>query len=831
MLDGRTVYSATDLNNYLACEHLTTLDLAVVHGALTRPDERLGQADLLSKLGEEHEQRYLQHLKDQAHDVVTIERGHGLAGLIQAAADTEAAMASGRDYIYQATFFEDGWVGHADFLRKIPEPAPGGKWAWHYEVEDTKLARHTEPYFLLQLSYYSEHVTRIQGAAPARMHVVLGDGAAVSFRLEDYAAYYRSVKARFLARIADGKQPSYPRPIAHCDLCIWSQTCEQRWTKDDHLSLVANITGLQTTRLNEGGVLTLHALASATPEQRPPKMVTPTFEKLRRQARLQAEQRVAMAAREEYPYRYEFLETGIEKDRGFFRLPLPSAGDVFFDMEGDPYYDIGTGLEYLFGVTLPDKQFRAFWGCDRSPSPGHDRLAEKRAFEAFVDFVFERRASHPAMHVYHYAPYEKTALQKLSQRHATREEEVDVLLREERLVDLYAVVRQALVVGQPGYSIKLIEELYGKRADDAGVKAGGDSILRFEEWLAVRRDPARRDDAILEDLERYNRYDCESTLALRDWLLELHDRAAQQFGVEIPPYADKPPEIPKPDLSFVELKAALDVRIPEDYDPATDDPALADVRPYFLARHMLEYHWREQKPVYWRFHDRCETYGEEPHDLLDDAECIVGLESLGEPTAAKRSFDYPFRFPVQLHKIEDGECFDLDSKDKAGEIVRIEDGEEHGILVLRRGPSLKDLPLPAAITLRNIVPASSVRAAIARFGQALVEQGPKCRYRAAFDVLTSAAPRVRGIASGADIQPAHPDEDAVRALCDALDESYLFIQGPPGAGKTYLGARLIVDLIARGKKVGITANSHKAIHNCSTRSRRSRRSASSTSSG
>src|SRR5207253_979833 len=105
--------------------------------------------------------------------------------------------------------FADGWVGHADFLRKIPAPAPGGKWAWHYEVEDTKLARHTEPYFLLQLAYYSEHVARIQGAAPARMHVVLGDGTPVAFRLEDFAAYYRSVKARFLARMADGKQPSH----------------------------------------------------------------------------------------------------------------------------------------------------------------------------------------------------------------------------------------------------------------------------------------------------------------------------------------------------------------------------------------------------------------------------------------------------------------------------------------------------------------------------------------------------------------------------------------------------------------------------------------------
>ena len=45
-----------------------------------------------------------------------------------------------------------------------------------------------------------------------------------------------------------------------------------------------------------------------------------------------------------------------------------------------------------------------------------------------------------------------------------------------------------------------------------------------------------------------------------------------------------------------------------------------------------------------------------------------------------------------------------------------------------------------------------------------------------------------------------------------LDESYLYIQGPPGAGKTWTGARLVVELLERGKRVGISSNSHKAIH-------------------
>ena len=47
----------------------------------------------------------------------------------------------------------------------------------------------------------------------------------------------------------------------------------------------------------------------------------------------------------------------------------------------------------------------------------------------------------------------------------------------------------------------------------------------------------------------------------------------------------------------------------------------------------------------------------------------------------------------------------------------------------------------------------------------------------------------------------------------ALDESYLFVQGPPGTGKTWTGARLITHLMRLGRRVGVTATSHKVIHN------------------
>lgn len=812
LVDGAIVLSATDLNNYLACEHLTTLDLSVLRKETARPERRPGQASLLADLGEQHEQAYLAKLRADGHTVVTIERS---GGIVAAAEATERAMRDGAPIIYQATFFDGTWLGHADFLRRVDEPREGARWDWHYEVEDTKLARHTEPYFLLQLCYYSEHVERVQGVAPRSMYVVLGDGKREGFLVADFDAYYRSVKARFLHGLSNGAA-TYPVPVGHCGLCVWDTACTQRRHKDDHLSLVAGISRLQTGRLNDAGIATLAALGAATDATRPSEMEKPTYDKLRRQARLQDEQRHARAVHDPNWARYEFVTNPTDAPRGFFLLPDPSPGDVFFDMEGDPFFEIDRGLEYLFGAyTADDDTFRPFWGCDRSERPvGADRPAEKRAFEAFIDFVMERRKAFTTMHVYHYASYEKTALQKLSQWHATREDEVDVILREEILVDLYRVVRQALVVGQPSYSIKKIEEYYGKRGDASGVKGGDESILRFEEWRALRSDPARRDDAILDDLEVYNKYDCISTHGLREWLLELRAQAAAFFGYPIPPYPGKVVEPAKVriDEKYGDLVHALDARIPEDFDFATDDPRHAGVRPLFLARHMLEYHWREDKPVYWRFHDRAAQYLEDPRRLLGDTEVIIGLELMGsEPV--RKSISYVLRFPAQLQKLDPGTVFDAVTKLPTGRLASIEDGEEFGVLRLERGRGRDGEPLPAAIIARNIVQPTTIRDGIARFAQALLAEGAACRYRAAYDVLMRATPRLRGIPAGQVIQPAHVDEESIRAVTDALDNSYLFVQGPPGAGKTYIGARLIVDLIERRCKVGITANSHKAIHN------------------
>ena len=283
-IDGTPVYSASDLVGFLACEYLTALERAALHGLVKRPHYADPVIDVLHKRGVEHEERYLETLATDGRSVCKIDPdgyGEDAGERLRAAAQaTVEAMAEGVDVVYQATFFDGAWRGHADFLNRVDSPdRPSRFGPFHYEVTDTKLARHVKPGAVLQLCSYVDQLTALQGVAPERMHVALGGSsrAVETLRVDDYLAYYRAVKRRFAAAIGPGAAepafppPSgYPEPVAHCEVCRWRAECEARRRKDDHLSLVAGISGRQRAALTARGVTTLAALGRLALPADPP---------------------------------------------------------------------------------------------------------------------------------------------------------------------------------------------------------------------------------------------------------------------------------------------------------------------------------------------------------------------------------------------------------------------------------------------------------------------------------------------------------------------------------------------------------------------------------
>jgi len=472
--------SASDLVGYLNCRHLTALDRAVAEGTRARPKVWDPLLEILWERGSIHEQNYVEHLTGAGLKVVRID---GVDVTDAAVGETLAAMKEGAEVIVQGALAHDGWAGRADILRRVESPSDLG--AWSYEPIDTKLARETKAGTVLQLCLYSDLLHSAQGTAPEWMYVIVpwSDFEPQCYRFADYGAYYRQVKNGLAASLTMGDAgQTYPDPIAHCDICRWREDCDKRRRNNDHLCLVAGISKLQIGELKAQGVATVQDLAAMPvplawkPDRGSPEALI----RVREQARIQCE------ARNADERKYEVLP--VERSFGLTRLPAPSKGDIFLDLEGDPF--VGEhGLEYLFGYLFADEHgeiaYRGEWAFTRAD--------EKQAFERFVDFVMARWDAFPDLHIYHYAPYEPAALKRLMGHYASREDEIDRMLRAGLFVDLYQIVRHAVRASAESYSIKQLEPFYDFERETPLAEANA-ALAAFQEaedrHLAGRPAPA-----------------------------------------------------------------------------------------------------------------------------------------------------------------------------------------------------------------------------------------------------------------------------------------------------------------------------------------------------
>ena len=775
------LFSASDLVNFAACPHLTHLDLVNLDTPLPKAADTDEMA-LIQDKGFEHEGRYLEVLQAQSGDVVDLKQ-EGISDEV-AFANTRQALQSGAQVLFQATFLGAPWVGHADFLVRIETPSKLGDFS--YEVEDTKLARSSRAKFLLQLCLYSEMLADVQGVMPRHMYVVLGDGRKETFLVADYLRYYRQLKHRFLAWTARADRESYPERSDRCSMCRWRDLCGEQWERDDHLNRIAGITRVQMPRLRAAGVSTMKALAELPLETQVPRVQADTKNRLTHQARLQVQ------SHETGKPVFEVLP--VSPGKGFERLPSPSDGDLFFDMEGDPLEK--GGLEYLFGLyffEVGKPVFKPFWA--------HSRAEEKVAFEDFIDYVTAHLAQWPMAHVYHYAPYEPTALKRLMSMHGTREGEVDNLLRDRKLVDLYAVVREGLRVGEPSYSIKFIERFYGA-ARTGDVKNAGASIVFYEQWKATQ------DAALLQAIEDYNKDDVVSTFELRQWLMSICPQGAALAGTAVlaePPARKKSQAAMRAEEIMEAYRLELLGSLPEDRLTWTDEQRLQE-----LVFHLLGFHRRTEKPVWWSLFARQQATDDE---LLEDMEVIACLTQEKPPVRTGNGWNCCYRFPEQEFKLKTGDnCTIVESMLEVKSVVIDEDKR-----TIRFYRPSDEMPSQSGLSIGTglPIPTYGIQGAYRRFVDAYLAGTVK--FRAGLDLMRRATPRVEGhmpghplIAQGEDLLAG-----TIRVVAN-LSNSYLFIQGPPGAGKTYTGSHVIVALLKAGKTVAVTSNSHKAINNLLT---------------
>jgi predicted RecB family nuclease len=777
----KIIYSPSDLIRYAASPYSSWMDRFYLENPdAVAPDAESEQERLLAETGDQHEQAVLREFKESTPRLVEITT----RDLVAATAATLEAIRSGAPIIYQAALQDGSFAGFADFLllgstRK-------------YEVWDTKLARSPRPYYAIQLCCYSEMLAAVTGERlPEKFGVVLGNGERMQFRVEDFIHYYRHLKAAFLAMHDGftGSPADCPDPRPTADHGRWSSHAQKFFTDKDHVVQVFGISVGQMKNLRSAGVTTLAELAAFSGKS-VLKLDPGSLEKLVAQARLQAATRDDRKANPDAMPRYEVLRQNSQL-LGLAALPPAHAADVFFDMEGYPL--IPGGLEYLFGAAFQNEsgspfKFNDWWA--------HDREEEKTAFEGFVDWAYDRWKKNPGMHIYHYAAYEVSALRRLSTRHDTRQEEVDDLLRNNVFVDLYQVVRHGLRIGEASYSLKTIEVLYRPKRS-ADVTTAVDSIVRYGRWIESGQGRDWKISPILGAIRDYNRGDCESNAGLADWLRKV----AVEHGVSCPAaFASAhpaPARILAPDVV---------VRIARREQVIANLRSKGDAVSVVLAD-LIDFHRREEKPIWWRMFDRATSTDEE---LRDDSGCIQGVKVDGAPIVEKKSLIQRYTFdPSQECKLAAGDqvwfahnldvVFTISAIDLSSGTVDLKIGQKS--LSGKLGGSF---PENGSLLKNEYVPPGEIPNAL----EQVATQHLDGKLPASIAALLTRTPPMQPLQN-----PGESSLDAAIRVTSSMSGACLVIQGPPGTGKTYAGSRVIAKLLASGRRVGVTSNSHKAIAN------------------
>ncbi|WP_125775560.1 TM0106 family RecB-like putative nuclease [Antribacter gilvus] len=640
------VHSASDLVVAAECELRLLRRMDELLGRVPRQgpteDEMLART---AELGAAHEARVLDDL------VARYGRSDGLgpgvyevppAGrttaerLGEAHDATLVAIEAGVDVVYQASFFDGSFYGRADFL--VREDLPGretrGVRTPRYAVHDTKLARRAKVTALLQLAAYADQLRAAHVDPTEHVHLVLGTGVPSSHRLADLLPLLRQRRERMLAILSEHVTDDAPaawgderyRACGRCEVCA----AEAEAHRD--VLTVGGVYVTQQARLASAGIRTIDELAVA--QEAPEGMSAGAFDGLRLQARLQLGVEQGHGS---VPVEGGELRWLLTSPQAVDRLPPADEGDVFFDFEGDPLWeDPGRayGLDYLFGLVVRSGSewteapgARTVWRAPAGSPPfvgfwADDLEQEKQALVDFVDYLRRRRERYPGLHVYHYAPYEKTHLLSLAARHGVCEEAVDDLLREGVLVDLFAVVRQSVRISGRSRSIKKLEPLYMGQKRTGEVTDGGASVVAFATYTAHRE---AGEVAAAEDLRtaitEYNRYDCDSTLELLGWLrraraqvygsppahpqaVTLDDRIDRQAGTDVEGDATpvRPPNEARVRREALEtaVRERVSVRDAERRAEGVDERD-ADTRALAVLGAAVNYYRREEKP-FWQAH-------------------------------------------------------------------------------------------------------------------------------------------------------------------------------------------------------------------------------------
>ena len=773
---NKNFYSATMLVNFINHKHL--IDEFKEKLLNLKKSEKTVVDNLRIEKGLIHEVNYFKELSKKYKKIKNIKILDKLSKE-EKIKETNDAFAKGYELIYGGWLESGNYRGELDFL-EINNNIKSNLGEWSYEIIDTKNSGKVKGDHIYQLSLYSFLLQEAQGIFPKNFYVLLKDKSKVPIMLNDVYASFLKQKNYFEMAMEKELNRKILEKISHCSLGDIQEFCENEWKEKKHLNQVLGSNKNNIKKLNNAGVTNFNKLAKLDPKKKIEGLRDETKIKLIKQVKLQIE-----GDEKGYPI-FEIKEENLILNKGFNLLPKPSECDLFFDLEGVQDYVFPGKLEYLFGIYYEEngeKIFKPFWA--------HNKKEEKQSLINFFAFTKAHFKKYPKAKIYHYASYEITALERLTSLHKVHGVDYDHYLNLGRFVDLFRVVKQAINISEKSYSIKEIEKYYDfKRTGD--IKKGDISEEFYIQWIE------NKNQKLLDEIEEYNKQDCISTFKLRNWLLKIKPADTKWFV---------------PEKDQMELRSFEQNLL--DYQKRFNASKLSDNPTIKLLSDVIGFYNREQKPQWRQFFDRKDLSNEE---LIDDRECIGNMK-LASQFQDKRSFVYKYIFPEQEYKLKKGRGViiannnDPDRADYAGTIQELD--QINRTLVLRKGISKEQKQLPRTLSIGEKVMEQSrfenLNQNIYNFCENILEN--KKGYEALKSFLNRDIPNIKGIKPGEKIITSENFDKEIPDIIARLNSSYLFLQGPPGTGKTFQSANAIVELLKKNKRIAVTANSHKVIHN------------------
>ena len=788
--NNKFLVSPSDLNNFVACKY-TVLNEIKYHNKEIRKSPDRANDKLWKEMGVEHEKRHYKILKEKYKKSITIKSDLNEKDRFD---ETVRAIQKGYDLIYHAYLIDDNLRGEADFLIKCDTKSDLGDYS--YEVYDTKITRNLKPRHITQITAYSDMLGKIQKVLPEKMYLIDGSDEYHSFKTIEYIDLFNHSKKEFIKFLSNtSKEKIYPEKCSYCNLCDWKDECDKTWENDNYINLVAGSNKSQIEKLKKNKIRTVEQLSKTKLTAIDLKINAESFKKIQLQAQLQEEKR----------------NTGEDKivildsdfGKGFYKLPKPDEGDVFFDIEGYPRMD--RPFEYLHGLYYKDKgklKFKDLW------AKNYNKESEKNIFIELINFLEKRFVEYPNAHIYHYASYEKRAIRELATSYSSEFPKGDIvnddLLRKEKYVDLFSIVSQSIRTSERDLSLKSIEKFYNFKRKADIVKAD-DSVIKYDNWIATKNEKYK------QDIIKYNEEDCISTYLLREFLVKNKPENIDWFvkQEEVTKEGEEPNKYRRKasnKLSREEVEVDLNNRL-EKKKNKTNKKFVENLKNF------IGFHWKSNKPEFWEVFDRAEKTHLE---LEDDTECIANSVLINDkPKVTEEGFIYSYRFNDQNYKQKEGKsAFDAHQIKGLGTIYSIEENfPDKNIVKILVSKRRKNIEMPSLLTLGNTMPPQVHQhdQALNKFLEDYILNNGE-NYKSIMDMLERKEPDIKNIKSGSTLIEENKDliTQSIEIVKN-LNNSYLTIQGPPGTGKTYTSAKIIIELMKAGKKVGVTSNSHEAI--------------------